>query len=167
MARRRFRRFKRNDAEYVWCGLLTNNNGLASGGAEENLIVDGTDWFGGAGQGECVLQRIRGSVGFAMTPNTESTAGAFQVAVYKAEEDAGAYSVPWVADELVDEDILFFKQFAAIRSATGVAMPKPIEWDLDIKVKRRIKSNEQIRIMVASTSGAGVFHIATRALVRI
>lgn len=164
---RRFKRFRRNDSEYVWCALLTNANGLASVAAEEQLIVDGADWFGGAGQGECVLQRIRGSVGFAITPGTELSNSAFQVAVYKAEEDAGAYAVPWTVNELVDEDILMFRQFMVVRSATGIAQPQPIDIELDIPVKRRLRSNEQIRIMVAAVSGAGTYQVATRALVRI
>lgn len=164
---RRSRRFRRNDAEYVWCGLLTNGNALGSAAAEENLIVEGADWFAGAGQGECVLQRIRGSVGFTATVGTESTNGAFQVAIYKAEEDASSYAVPWVADELVDEDILLFKEWMICRSATGIALPAPIEFDIDVPVKRRLRSNEGIRIMVATTGPAGTYHVATRALVRV
>jgi len=163
---RRSRRIQRADAEYVWCALLVTPNTISGATAEEQIIVDGTDWFGGGGQAECVLQRIRGSFGCYPTVGAEASNGIIQMAIYKAEEDAGAYAVAWAADELVDEDVLFFKQWTMGRSATGIAQVPALDWDIDVKTKRKLKSNEHIRLMVSATFTA-TYHVATRALVRL
>lgn len=168
MARRvRRTRSRAGDQELVWCAMMSNQNTVAAGAAEEQLIVTGPDWFGGAGGGEATLMRIRGS--FSIIPVVGGiNASVVQLAVYKTRTTSGAFAVPWTVDSLVDQDVLLFEQFSVTRSTTDYIGVTLNYFSIDVKAKRRIDSADDIRLMVSLTgSGTALYTVATRALVKV
>lgn len=163
--KRRSRRFRRGDAEYVWCGLLTTQNALAAAGTEENAIITPADWTTATGLSEATLMRIRASLS-AVTAAGAVASVTFHIVIYKSDLDAPVATGMGTVGILVDEDVLYSRTFMVLRGTTEI--PMVLNEEIDVRAKRRIKSMHDIRVAVwCSGGGACTYSFSSRALVKI
>ena len=168
MSRRRFSRARQRQGSHTgWSALYTTNNSFASGVQEEQDIVVGTDWFGGAGDANATLLRIRGMFSWTLTNTTSDVVANMHWAVYCVDKDAPAAALNSV-NFLLDEDVLVYGCRQQFRKTSGNVYDQANAGfvELDIKSKRKLDVGKEIRFAMLSDVG-GVYSFSARALIRL
>jgi len=162
MARRRgSRRFKRNNAEYIWTAAYFDGVLKDYGDADSYLVLGSLDWATTPANERCTLMRIVGWVnGYA--------AGSFNAAppfptgvpyvVYHTDQDDG---IVRAANEITTyaEDVMQIGSYwPAVVDETAQlfnARGNGPSMSFDIRVKRRITHQSEIRLVTGNTSATG------------
>lgn len=150
-----------------WTAILTTGNTFAAATQEEQDIVIGSDWFGGAGDANATLLRIRGSFSGYLTAQTSTLAACLTWAVYVVDKDASPAALSSV-NFMLDEDVLWHGTHQLVRPAAD-PQNSASHWhyDVDIKSKRKIDVGKEVRFAMVVDSVAGVYAFSARAVVRL
>lgn len=168
MSRRGIRRIRRPNGSHTgWSAIYTSNNSFISAGQEEQDIVVGTDWFGGAGDANATLLRIRGHFSWCLTNTTSDLVANMHWAVYAVDKDAAAAPLNSV-NFLLDEDVLVYGSRQQFRKTSGNTYDQANAGfvELDIKSKRKLDVGKEIRFAMLSDVG-GTYTFSARALIRL
>jgi len=147
-------RVARRNKHWVWCTSFLDTD-VTPGAFSYAQLVTASDWTGVAGLDECTLTRIRGSFGWWVASGYASFTAWIVVVDFNS-----TVTDPQVIGNWASEDILWTK-------SAGLASPNnELNYDIDVKVKRRLKSSQDVRFVWGS-SAAGSIRGVARSLVQL
>lgn len=147
--------------EHFWSGQAVNQAATAIGTTSTVDLVAPVDWVARLGQASAVLVRIRGSFAFTLTGAGEI--GALFAAIMVIDEDEASPN-PSVASTLINEDILWTYCGGLHAPATGAAR-YPVSVEFDVKAKRKLKVQDEVRLIIRNEGNSGELSMMSRALV--
>lgn len=168
MSRRGIRRIRRPNGSHTgWAAILTVNNAATADLQEEQDIVVGTDWFGGAGDANATLLRIRGNFSWVTTSAASALATTVIWAVYVVDKDASAAALNSV-NFMLDEDVLWYgtRQLERPLNSVGQSQGSAGHVDIDIKSKRKIDVGKEVRFACLFDE-TSTYSFSARALIRL
>jgi len=163
--KRGVRRFNFKKREYLWISRFIIADGVVKNGAADGLdLIEKQDWARDATNTEslekgAVVTRIIGSVAIRTLngsgfPSTDGAAGLF--GIYKRDEDDS--SVPTIPTTWFQEDWMHTQMFSIPPSSptSPAYFPEPHrQFELDIRVKRKLTSDETVNFFFAAFDADG------------
>jgi len=162
MASRRGRRFSAVKRQMIWTAVQLDGAVLTSAGTAADIVAP-ADWtaIGGFEKG-AVLQRIRGCVSVSTAVVTTLSARCWMM-ICKIN-GAETVPLPQAVGSYVLEDVLWQSNALFIQTAANAATIQPVQFDVDVKSKRRLDTNSLITFVIQGTGTAGA--LAANVLLR-
>lgn len=142
--------------ESFWCTAIAQDVGVGNALTTVTDIVVGSDWTGAIGFAKgATLVRIRGCLSLTVNSLATGVADVYMAIVKLAVGE----TVPDPTSALIynEEDILWARN-VNMRSlnltSVGAEFLRPVQFDVDVKAKRKLDTNTTISFVFRATAGS-------------
>lgn len=149
--------------EHFWTSSVADRTAVIAGNLLTFPVVTGADWSVRIGFATATVARVRGSVSVTPTGATGAAGGAVFAAALVLDQDEAVPSLA-LAATYVEEDILW----TACGAINGNSVPDAqnlFHREIDIRVRRKLKPEDQLLVVVQMQGQAGLVSGVLRALV--
>lgn len=181
--RRSSRRGRVGKREVLWTTVVFDNVSPSLAPGTTSQLVAPVDWVrsGGAYQRGCVLTRIRGwlQASFTGQVTTEvagTIPGEFYAVVWKAEEEEDESTNDWSSSASYNDEDILWTGGVSFPGATNIPLagpnlyqlvqPQMRAWDIDIRTKRKLTSDDVINLTVQGESSGALTYESYSGVVR-